>query len=145
MVQGLVDGGKKVCLIGKDEETRGVWDLSDINGVIDTRNLLSLGSLIALIAKARTLVSNDSSPVHLAGAFDNWIVLFPTCKHPDYIIPYRHGRLDYKTLALYKKLTIDDIHYEPTCVEEVSGAEIVNDWDTYLVSSTEAVDKILKI
>jgi len=74
----------------------------------DFRDKLSLGGLIALLDKAKVLVSNDSAPVHLAGAFDNHIVLIPTCKHPDYVLPYRNGHKDYKTVSLCKKTLYDD-------------------------------------
>jgi len=74
----------------------------------DFRDKLSLGGLIALLSQANTVVTNDSAPVHLAGAFDNNIVLIPTCKHPDHVLPYRNGSQYYKAWALYKKTLYDD-------------------------------------
>jgi ADP-heptose:LPS heptosyltransferase len=65
-----------------------------------------------LISKAKTLITNDSAPVHIAGAFDNNIVLIPTCKHPDYILPFREGRKEYKSVALYKKIMDEDAIYQ---------------------------------
>ena len=63
---------------------------------------------------SKCLVTNDSSPLHIAGAFDNWIVVIPTCKHPDHILPYRNGTQYYKTKALYKKLLLDDLEVRHT-------------------------------
>lgn len=142
LVDELAADGHKLCMIGKNEETRGVWDLVLPEGTKTTVDLLSLNNLIALISQAKLLVSNDSAPVHLAGAFDNYIAVIPTCKHPDHIVPWRKRSLDYKTIRLYKRLTIDDIKAPPTQVYEVSGAEISADWSEYLLPPEEAVKRI---
>lgn len=125
VIYGLIEKGLRVCLIGMDEDTRGVLDVDVPDGVIDTRNLLDLGGMIAIISAAGILISNDSAPIHIAGAFDNWIILIPTCKHPDHLLPWRNGSQSYKAVALYQKLVIDDIDAQPTSVHGVSG-EFVN-------------------
>lgn len=136
----------KICVIGKDDSTRGTVDVKCPDGVIDLRNLLDLDSLIYLISEARLLVSNDSAPVHIAGAFDNWIVLFPTCKHPDHILPYRNGGdLYYKARALYKKLPIDEFNAEPTCIHGSSAEFILGKWADYLMPIDEVIEEIHKI
>lgn len=145
VVDGLHAKGLKVCLIGKDEDTRGVWDLELREGMYDTRNLLSLGGLIALISKAKTLVSNDSGPVHLAGGFDNNIVLIPTCKHPDHILPYRGSDRSYKQIALYKKLTLDDCAQAPTEVHGASGEFIKRPFNEYLPETQTVVEETVRI
>jgi len=93
VVDGLVSEGLRACLIGQDttDGDRGFVPIEAREGVLDTRNRLSLGGLIAIISRGRCLVSNDSSPIHIAGAFGNWIVLIPSCKHPDHVLPYRNG------------------------------------------------------
>ena len=131
VVDRLAAEGETVCLIGRNELTRGVVPVVARDGMIDCRDLLSLEELIALLSRAKKLVSNDSAPVHLAGAFDNEIVLFPSCKHPDHVLPYRNGRTDYKVTALYKKLTIDDVKYEPGDAN-VPAHEMNGDWGDYL-------------
>lgn len=104
IIDGLRSAGQKVGIIGKRvNDLHGVLEV-DPTGCIDFRDKLSLRGLVALIAKAKTLISNDSAPVHIAGAFDNNIILIPTCKHPDYILPFRNGDKRYKAKALYKKL-----------------------------------------
>lgn len=112
IIDGLLDAGLKVGIIGKrGEEVLGVTHSVlevDASGCIDFRDKLSLKGLFALISRARTLITNDSAPVHIAGAYDNNIILIPTCKHPDHILPYRNGGKYYKAKALYKKLTEDD-------------------------------------
>lgn len=133
----------KICIIGKDDDTRGVLDVVCPKNAIDFRNLLDLGSLIALISKAKLLISNDSAPIHIAGAFDNWIVLLPTCKHPDHVLPYRNnGNVYYKSAALYKSLPIDEFDARPTTVRGSSAEFIFNEWDKYLLSPSEVVKKV---
>lgn len=125
IIEGLNDVDLPVCLIGKENGNVGTVDIDLPDGVLDTRNLLDLGSYIALLSEAKVLISNDSSPIHIAGAFDNEIILIPTCKHPDHLLPYRNGRQDYKAVALYKTLLVDDFDTQPTNLSSRSG-EFVN-------------------
>jgi len=115
----------RVILIGKHiSDEQGVVKLDNIpSDVINTINLLSLGGIFALVSKAKVLLTNDSAPVHIAGAFDNYIALIPTCKAPDHVIPYRYGHQTYKSASLYKRLVCADIDSRPTMVH---GQDI--DW-----------------
>lgn len=145
VIDAALGAGHKVVLIGKDEPgdppdfkagARGTVDVSP-NGALDLRNKLSLGELGALLSLAKTLISNDSFPVHLAGAFDNRIILIPSCKHPDHVLPIRRGSTGYKTTALYKKLIIDEIESRPTQVYPTSAEVEKIDWDKYLPDPEE--------
>ena len=108
IIDGLKAEGFEVGIIGKDvKESHGVLPVN-AEGCVDFRNKLSMKGLFALISKAKTLISNDSAPIHIAGAFDNNIILIPTCKHPDHILPFRNRSKDYKTKALYKKVMEGD-------------------------------------
>jgi len=104
-----------VGLIGKYiDEKQGYIDIDCPKDGIDFRDITSLGELIALISMSKVLLTNDSFPLHAAGAFDNWIVVIPTCKHPDHILPFRNGVQTYKTKALYKKLLLNDLEVRHT-------------------------------
>lgn len=107
---GLKERGRKVAVIGRylSKEHGTVDGLIVPDGVCDWRNKLSLSALMVLLSQASTLISNDSAPVHIAGAFDNEIILIPSCKHPDQILPYRHGSQSYKAVSLYKKLIVNE-------------------------------------
>jgi hypothetical protein len=135
----------KIIIIGKDEKTRGTLNVKCPTNALDLRNLLDLGSLIALISKGKMVVSNDSAPIHIAGAFDNWIALIPTCKHPDHVLPYRNGSPDYKSLTLYKKLPADEFNTQPTCITTSSAEFIFSEWNNYLLTPIEIVEKIKKV
>jgi lipopolysaccharide biosynthesis glycosyltransferase len=160
IVDKLVAKGLKVCLIGKDEVgdktpdnydatfgpgSRGTVDIKCPEGVIDLRNLLDLGSLMALLQSAKVLISNDSAPIHVAGSFENWIILIESCKHKDHVLPIRHGQTNFKTVAMAKKLLLDEINSQPTCVEGSSADIKVKDWSKYLPTSNEVVNKTLEI
>lgn len=153
--QEIVDGLSKevssLCLIGKNEDTRGTADVKVPDNVIDTRDLLDLGSFFAIISMAKILVTNDSSPVHVAGAFNNDVILIPSCKHPDHLLPWRLNKntgnisQHYKTASLYKKLTLDDCESAPTCIGGSSAEFIKRPWDEYLPEPKEVINKILEI
>lgn len=104
-----------VVLIGKTiDDKQGYLPVEAPKDGYDLRDITTLGQMMALISLSRCLVTNDSSPVHIAGAFDNWIVTFPTCKHEDHILPYRNGTQSYKTKALRKGLLLDDLEVRHT-------------------------------
>lgn len=139
LVDGLHAKGLPICLVGKGDDTRGVHDLIVRDGMIDLRERLDLGEFIAIIGEAKLLVSNDSSPVHIAGAFDNHIILLPY-KHPDHTLPYRNCSVYHKAKAFYKKIVLDDFASGPAQVAEVSGANLPKPWDEYLPEIDEVVE-----
>lgn len=139
VIDRLVEKKLPVCIIGKDEITRGIHNLKLPDGVIDTRNLLDLGSYIALIGAAGVLISNDSSPIHIAGAFDNYIILIPSCKHPEHVLPFRKNDLSYKAVSLYKRLPLDDCSSAPTEVHGSSGEFLPGNWKDYLPEPEKVV------
>jgi len=99
----------KVGLLGKEiNATQGYVNVKCPDNAVDLRDKFSIQQMINMISKAPLLVSNDSSPIHIAGAFDNRILLIPTCKHPDNTLPYRKGQQYYKAAAVYKDL-IEDV------------------------------------
>ena len=137
-----------VCLVGTNsEENRGVFSLDIPDNSIDLVDRTSLGSLMAAISKAPILLSNDSAPVHIAGAFDNWVVLIPSCKHPEHVLPYREGTVWHKAKALYKALTLDDVDQRPTAWFDggTSGAECKRPWDAYLPDVSQVYKEVIDL
>jgi len=127
----VIDGiGDLAVIIGKHVSSdQGYVDI-DPGKAIDLRDKTSLGELIALISISPVLITNDSAPLHIAGAFDNNIILIPTCKHPEHILPWRNGSQDYKTTVLVgEKLLVDDIDNRPTqcygqTIDYIPGGDI---------------------
>lgn len=114
VIQGIRREGCKVALIGKEVNNEHGYVKTEAEVDADFRDKLSIKGLIALIAKSQLLITNDSVPVHIAGAFDTKIILIPSCKHPDRILPYRKGTKYHKAKALYKKIVDDDHVTTPT-------------------------------
>lgn len=149
-VVNLISKEIPVCLIGTDNhKNRGAFQLSLPSNSINLIDRTSIGLFIASIKRAPILLTNDSSPIHIAGAFDNWIVVIPTCKHPDHILPYRKcpdGKVSnyHKAIALYKNLVLDDCDQRPTTwIEGGASAEFIKrNWDYYLPSPEEVYNKI---
>lgn len=148
----ILSSAVPVCLIGTDDhENRGAYQLDIPSNCINLIDRTTIGSLISVISRCPILVSNDSVPIHIAGAFDNWIFVIPTCKHPDHVLPFRKtpdGFVSsyHKAEALYKKLTLDDCDQRPTTwIEGGATAESVEGpWSSYLLSPEEVCTKILQ-
>jgi len=145
IIDGLAGEGIPTAVIGRNDATNGTVAVRCSSSVIDLCDLLDLDGLITLISCAKILVSNDSAPIHLAGAFDNWIVLLPSCKHPDHVLPYRHGSPYYKAVALYKDLLCTKFDSRPTNTLSSTGDNLVGEWSDYLLPSYEVVSEIKKI
>jgi len=114
VIKGIQGLGLKVGLIGREMNEKHGYVPVDSKDCIDFRDKLSTKGLFALIDSAKILVTNDSLPVHIGGAFDNYIILLPVPKHPDHLLPFRKGSQYYKAKALYKRLLDDDHCVTPT-------------------------------
>lgn len=96
VIERLIESGRTPVLFGKDcgqvdEWNHGTLKLKYPTGAIDLRNKLTVGGMMALIERCPALLTNDSAPVHIAGAFDNWIFFASTVKPDELVLPYRHG------------------------------------------------------
>jgi hypothetical protein len=98
----------KVGIIGKHvTDEHGYVPIKCPSNAVDLRDKLNLQQLINVISKSKMVISNDSAPIHIAGAFDTNIILIPTTKHPDLLLPYRNGGQYYKAAAVCGKLIED--------------------------------------
>lgn len=95
IIDGLIAKRIPVALIGKTygDGERGTVEVC-ARRCLDLRNKQSIGELFATIKAARLLVSNDSSPIHISGAFDNPTILITTAKEPEFIWPDRDSSLN---------------------------------------------------
>jgi len=108
LIQLLIDADKHVVVIGQGgpypgpgrPEKIGILDFAVPENVIDARNKLAVKETLALLAHSEVLISNDSSPIHLAGATDIWILGIFTTKHPYFVLPYRNGTPWYKAIVV---------------------------------------------
>jgi len=157
VIDGLAKNGHKLAIIGKQlsnevGKEQGYQNVTCPEGSYDFRDLTSLGGMIALISQAKCTLTNDSSPVHIAGAFDNWLVVIPTAKHPDHIMPFRkdaNGNVHqyHKAITLYKKLTLDALDTcwlseNPHTIDKVIGN--ILDYIPEPQTVIDAINKIFK-
>lgn len=155
IIDGIAKLGQKMVIIGKQlsnekDKEQGYLPVVCPENSYDLRDLTSLGEMIALISLAKITITNDSSPVHIAGAFNNWLIVIPTAKHPDHILPFRvdeNGNINqyYKIKALYKKLTIDSLDTcwlseQPDTIDNVVG-DILD----YIPDTQTVINEVINI
>jgi Glycosyltransferase family 9 (heptosyltransferase) len=110
----LTDHGFHVAVIGKrDKGELGIVEFNR-SKCIDLTDKLTIEELIALVSRARALVANDSAPVQIAGAFDGWIGLIATLRHPEYVLPWRNGSQFYRARNLERAELYADYIHEPS-------------------------------
>jgi ADP-heptose:LPS heptosyltransferase/lipopolysaccharide biosynthesis glycosyltransferase len=119
VVDTLSNQGIRVGLIGeKVSDEHGYVPITCPPKGVDFRDKITIPQLVALISQAPVLVTNDSAPTHIGGAFDNYIILVPTCKHGDLLMPYRNGQQYYKAVSMYKRSISQD---SPVRATDVKG------------------------
>ena len=146
--QAVIDGIAEtapVVLCGLNGGIHGVLPVECPENGLDLRDRTTMGGLFALVKRCPVLVTNDSSPVHVAGAFDNAIVLIPSVRHPDLILPVRHGNPYWRASALYKKLTLPEVNRQPCEYygSHANGAPL-GPWSDYLPEAADVIAEALK-
>lgn len=103
-IKELLGAGLRPVLLGADtDDNRGTVDL-DASACVDLRNRLTISESVWLLQRAKVLLTNDSSPLHMAASSDPLfagtghchIKYIATCKHPDFITHYRKGKFQYR-------------------------------------------------
>lgn len=83
--------GFRPVLIGKESHAL-VGNLPvDATGCLDLRDQLSIMETVACLQRASVLLTNDSSPLHMAASGDATIGYLSTVKHPDLLKHWRNG------------------------------------------------------
>lgn len=92
VITKLIKCDKIPVLIGKDtDDNRGTVDVNT-DSCLDLRNKLTIKELIYFLQKAYIVITNDSSPLHIAASGKAHIGFIASCKHPDYITHWRRGK-----------------------------------------------------
>lgn len=101
----LVYNGVRPILIGADyDQNRTTVDVHKA-GCIDLRNKTTVKELAWICQRATVLLTNDSSPLHMAASTDPldydgtgncWIGFLATCKQADLITHWRKGRWQWR-------------------------------------------------
>lgn len=89
VVADLVYHGYQPVLIGKEMAVgQGTVQINS-KQCVDLRNKTTLNDTIWLLQRARFVLTNDSSPMHMAATGDAHIAFVATAKHPDYLYHWR--------------------------------------------------------
>lgn len=95
IIGGLRARGITPILVGKDVvDIRGTVEVNT-EGCIDLRNQLKVMETIALMQSAKVVLTNDSSPLHMAASGDAWIGFMATAKRSDLITHWRGPRNEF--------------------------------------------------
>jgi hypothetical protein len=124
--------GKTPVLIGANtDDNRGTVDV-ETKGCVDLRNQLSIMESMAFLQRSKILLTNDSSPLHMAATGNAWIGFIATCKHPDYITHWRSGGWSWRMQNLGLGGIWDVLDYcpnKPAKVEvENVGDDLLRSW-----------------
>ncbi len=120
----LVDKGYGPVLIGADtDDNRGTVDV-ETAGCIDLRNKLTTIESIWYLQRCKVLLTNDSSPLHMAASGDAWIGYIATCKHFDYITHYRHGQFQWREVNHGRGGIWENLDHCPNKKQEVKVDQV---------------------
>lgn len=124
VLKQIFDSGAIPVLIGANtDDNRGTVDVNT-DGCIDMRNKLSIMETVSLLKQSKVLLTNDSSPLHMAVDSDAWIGFVATCKHPDYIGHWRRGQWMYRMVNHGKGGIWDIMNYCPNVENEVTAENV---------------------
>lgn len=115
-----IDGLVPVIIGANTDDNRGTVDV-DTEGCLDLRNRLSVVESTWLCQNAKVVLTNDSSPLHMAASGDAWIGFVATCKHPDFITHWRHGEWQWREKNFGKGGVWDTIDYCPNKAQSVTA------------------------
>lgn len=127
VLKELISNDVTPVLIGADtDDNRGTVDV-ETNGCIDLRNKLSIMGSIEELRHAKVLLTNDSSPLHMAAPGDAWIGFIATAKHYDFITHWRKGEFGWRMKNFGKGGVWDIIDMCPNKEQEVSAEFVPED------------------
>ena len=128
----ISDQGYEPVLIGHDmDDNRGTVDVNT-EGCIDLRNKLSVNDSIWLLQQAKVLLTNDSSPLHMAASGNAWIGCIATAKHQDMISHFRQGKWQWREVFFNRGGIWDVIDFCPNKAQSVEAEfvdpDLLNSW-----------------
>lgn len=111
----LYDHDVRVILVGFDIPSdtaayrRGTVDV-DTTGCADLRNKLTRMQTVALLQRARVVLTNDSAPLHMAATGRAHIGFLSTAKHPDLVTHWRNDEWGWRMKSFTKSCVADELN-----------------------------------
>ena len=127
VIAGLQTRGIKPIIIGADaDDNRGTVDVNT-DGCLDLRNKLSIMDSVWVCQNTKVLLTNDSSPLHMAASGPAWIGYIATCKHPDMITHWRNGQWQWREKNFGLGGIWDLIDYCPNKKQQIEAEFVPQD------------------
>jgi hypothetical protein len=117
------EGALPVLIGANTDDNRGTVNVST-EGCLDLRNKLKVMETVALLQRSKILLTNDSSPLHMAVSGDTWIGYIATCKHPDMISHWRKGQWSWRMKNFGLGGIWDVVDYCPNRTQELSAENV---------------------
>jgi hypothetical protein len=98
----LQNAGLMPVIIGGqvDKQADGSYRASTVDvettGCLDLRGKLSFIETVALLQEANVLLTNDSSPLHMAASGNAWVGFCSTVKDPSHLMHWRNGEFGWR-------------------------------------------------
>ena len=127
VISTILSHGIKPIIIGANsDDNRGTVDV-DTTDCVDLRNKLSLMDSVWLLQNATVLLTNDSSPLHMAASGRAWVGYIATCKHPDRITHWRNGKWQWREVNHGKGGIWDVVDFCPNKDQSVEAEFVPQD------------------
>lgn len=141
IIAGLRARGVTPVIIGANtDDNRGTVDVN-AEGCVDLRNRLTVVEAVWVCQNAAVLLTNDSSPLHMAAAGEAFIGYVATCKHPDMITHWRKGQWQWREKNFGKGGIWDVISFCPNVEQEVTAEFVPQDMlESWLPNPIEMVE-----
>lgn len=124
-IEHLRTAGLTPILIGGAlDDNRGTVKGIDTTGCLDFINKFTVEQSVWACQQAAVVLTNDSSPLHMAASGDAFIGFIATVKHPDMITHWRHGQWQWRQKNFGKGGIWDHIDYCPNKKDQLEVEEV---------------------
>lgn len=132
VLRALIKDGFIPVLFGKElDDTQGtVQTMTD--GCVDLRGKTTISESVWLLQRMKSMITNDSSPMHMAATGDAHIAFVASAKHHDFLYHWRHGQWGWRMKhfnrgGIWDILTHCPNQQDPVLVDQVD-VEILKTW-----------------
>lgn len=125
----LKDSGIRPIIIGKKYHNATTIEGLEVQGCIDLRDKMELMETIALLQSSKVVLTNDSSPLHMAASGDAWIGYITVARRPEYLTHTRHGQVGWRmeNLSLGGIWEQKDVYLKAGNIADI-GDELRDSW-----------------
>ncbi len=119
-------------LIGQsinNNSVTGMVEGINADGCLDLRDKLKIMETVALLQRCKVLLTNDSSPMHMAASGDAWIGYITMARRPEFLEHMRHGCQGWRMQNLSKGgfWNQKDVYLQAGPIQDMDAAQM-NEW-----------------